>query len=91
MNDKRLVVNRVIYQMKKRPDDFVFEYCVLTDTKTKYQYWVANGRFNGGIYEPYKMKFGALNSYRFHKAVDQLKNRKHAESFLEELMEKAGK
>ncbi len=91
MKDKKLVVDRVIYQMKKRPDDFVFVHNILVDKKTLYKYWIGNGRFNGGVHAPFKMKFGILNSIRFHKAVDQLKNRKHAESFLEELMKKAGK
>ncbi len=67
------VVDSLIDEIQKRPDDFIFGRYALVDLKTKYEYWVANGRFNGGIHEPFKMKFGMWQSLRFHRAVQALK------------------
>lgn len=72
-NPKRMVVDEVIAAMSARPKTFRIEEYVLTDTKSGIEYWIGNTVFDGSIYRPFKMSFGAWNSFRFHRAVRALK------------------
>lgn len=69
----KLVVDRLIRDMQERPDDFSIDEHVLTDKAKGFDYWIANTRADAEIYRPYQMKFGLIQSYRFHAALDKLK------------------
>lgn len=68
-----MVVDNLIEALKNRPNDFICDNYVLIDGSTKYQYWVANTVFSGGIYRPYEMNFGFFQSLRFHSALNKWK------------------
>lgn len=72
-NETRLVVNQLINDLRIRPRDFFCGECTITDKKTGIEYWISNGRMNGAIYWPYEMRFGLLQSLRFHSVLDKWK------------------
>jgi hypothetical protein len=69
----KLIVDELIAAFIARPETFRIGEHTVDDQQTRYQYWIANSRFNGGVYHPYSMKFGMWQSWRFHRAVDSLK------------------
>ncbi len=69
----KIVVDNLIKDLQSRPLDFKCDKFKLTDNKTGVQYWVANTIFDGCIYKPYEMKFGIVQSLRFHSALKKWK------------------
>lgn len=69
----KIVVDNLISDLQKRPRDFVCSEYVLTDKLKRVEYWVANTVSDGGIYRPYKMNFGMVQSWRFHSALNKWK------------------
>ena len=66
---QKTVVDELIAALIARPDTFSCGEHTLDDKASGLRFWVANGRFAGGVYKPYKMKFGFLQSLRFHRAL----------------------
>ncbi len=73
MKSNKDIVNAVIAAMASRPNDFTIGEHTLDDKVSGLKFWVANTRFDGAIYEPFKHRFGIVQSFRFHRAVKQLK------------------
>lgn len=65
----KVVVDELIKAMIARPETFSCGEHTLQDSKSGLEFWVSNGRFSGGVYSPYKMPFGAVQSVRFHRAL----------------------
>lgn len=66
---QRIAANEVIAALMERPGDFAAGECTLVDRKTGLEFWIANTRFDGGIYRPFQLRFGMWHSLRFHRAV----------------------
>ena len=66
---QRIAANAVIAALMERPGDFTADEYALVDRKTGLEFWIANTRFDGGIYRPLKLEFGMWHSMRFHRAV----------------------
>lgn len=73
MKPSKIVVDQLVHDLQYRPDDFRCGDIVLEDTRTKYQYWVANGFSCAGIHRPYEMSFGFIQGWRFHQALNKWK------------------
>lgn len=73
MKPAKIVVDRLIHDLQHRGSDFRCGECTLEDKKTGYKYWVANCFFDAGVYAPYKMPFGAVQGWRFHRALTKWK------------------
>lgn len=65
----KTVVDELIDALMARPDTFSCGERTLRDNKSGLEFWIANGRFSGGVHSPYEMRFGALQSVRFHRAL----------------------
>ena len=74
----KIVVDELIKAMMDRPQDFRIGEHTMDDKKSGMQFWIANTRFDGGVYHPYTMKFGMRQSWRFHRALKSLKAYKAA-------------
>jgi hypothetical protein len=70
---KKAVVDCLVKEMLSRPNDFTISQLTMTDNKTKMEYWIGNSFFSSGINRPYKLDFGFVQGYRFHKALADLK------------------
>lgn len=68
------IVDAVIIAMGDRPDDFTVRQHTLDDEKTGMRFWIANTCFDGGVYEPFEMRFNPIQSVRFHHYVKRLKS-----------------
>lgn len=73
MKPAKIVVDQIIHDLQHRAGDFVCGECTLEDKKTGYRYWVANGFLSAGIHVPYRMPFGAIQGWRFHRALNRWK------------------
>ena len=71
--ETKIVVDQLVKDLRYRPENFTCNEHTLKDSETGLTYWVANGRSSGGVYGPYKMKFGMIQSIRFHAALDKWK------------------
>lgn len=65
----KICVDELISALMARPSTFSCGEHTLDDTKTGMRFWISNGRLSGGIYSPFKMSFGIIQSLRFHRAV----------------------
>ncbi len=73
MKTKADLVDYVICAMRDRPEDFSCDRHTLDDSKSGLSFWVLNGVFAAGVYQPYNQKFGPIQSLRFHRALKQWK------------------
>ncbi len=73
--ESRLVVNQLLEDMRLRPNDFACGLFILRDSKTQISYWIGTGMFMCGIYSPYVMNFGFIQSYRFSVGLRKWKAR----------------
>jgi len=67
----KVAVDSVINAMMKRPNDFTIDENTMTDTKTRYIYWISSGC--ASVWKPYKLEFGFSQGRRFHRALRDLK------------------
>jgi hypothetical protein len=70
---KKAAVDCVISAMRTRPNDFEIGTVTMTDTKTKYRYWISQGFIFYGMDEPFKLWFGFIHGFRFSMALKGLK------------------
>lgn len=69
----KIVVDALLYKMQHSPESFTCGEHRLTDKDTKYSYWISNGIFFAALDEPYKMRFGLIQGFRFLRGVDKWK------------------
>lgn len=69
--ETKLVVDQLIEDFQKRPNDFVCDSITLTDKKTNIIYWVSVGQ--AGIWRPYSLPFGWFQTIRFHQGLKKWK------------------
>lgn len=69
-NPTKPAVDAVVKAMLERPETFIITDHYMTDTKTKYVYWIG---YSVGIHSPYKLDFTGLQGRKFKKMVDNLK------------------
>ncbi len=67
-------VNQVIKDMQERPQDFCCDEFWMTDTKTKYTYWIGKGIWHYRIHRPYRLEFSIFEEIKFHSALLRWKN-----------------
>lgn len=77
MSPAKVIVNQVIIDFERRPEDFKCHEHVIEDKKAGFEYWIGNSFFNIGIYQPYKMSFGFIQGWRFHRALLKWKAADH--------------
>jgi hypothetical protein len=72
------MMDYIVASMDERPNDFREGHFVLRDSKTKTEYWIANGFWFYGVHSPRTMKFTLWEKARFSLALRRLnKARKH--------------
>lgn len=81
MSDKRKMVDAVIAEMWRRPQDFTAGEFTLKDSATGYSYWISNGLPYYGVYQPYKFSFGWYHGWRFSRDLQRFKVLKAKEKF----------
>lgn len=81
MSDKREMVNTVIAEMWRRPQDFTVNEHTLDDSATGHAYWICNGLPFYGVWRPYKFGFGWYHGWRFARALQRFKVLKAKEQF----------
>ena len=69
----KMVVDRLIADLKERPLDFVCDEFTLKDKGKGLEYSIAYEVFRCRMCSPYLMEFGFIQSYRFHSALDEWK------------------
>lgn len=72
-NAVKLLVNQLTEDLRNRPEDFTCDRHHLSDNKTKYRYWVANGVPYMGVSDPYDLTFGIWHGIRFGRALAKWK------------------
>ena len=68
MTDRK-ILDALEVAISERPSDFSEDAYTLKDKKTGVQYWVANGRWNYGVYRPTDYRFGFFGRRRFAKLL----------------------
>ena len=81
----KLIVDQLISDFQSRPNDFTITEYRVVDTKTKFEYWIANGSSFARIASPYAFRFGFIQGFRFVLAVNKLKAWKMLELANEQL------
>ncbi len=74
MSPGKIVVDKLLKDLRDRPEDFSADGVVLNDKGTGYRYFL--GRFPR-MYAPYNMGFGLIQSYRLGRGIELWKARKH--------------
>ena len=70
------LVDTVIAEMWRRPNDFKIGKYRLVDTATRHEYWIGNGIGFYGVTEPYEYNFGLYHGWRFGRALRRFKRLK---------------
>lgn len=73
MTASKQIVDAFEKAVSQRPFDFKVGEHTVRDTRTKMTFWICNGFFSYGVWEPYKFTFNPWQAWRFSRLVKQLK------------------
>jgi hypothetical protein len=69
-------IKQIVDDLVSRPEDFSCNELYLVDSKTGFEYWVANGLWFYHLNKPFKLGFNWLDKYRLHVAFTKWREAK---------------
>jgi hypothetical protein len=62
-------IQKLLFEMKNRPQDFAFNAHCFVHTPTGQEIWVCNGLWSYELYKPHAIRFSLLDKIEFHVAL----------------------